>query len=275
MGVTWEDLLMTTLKFLPKLTAAMVILAVGVWAAAWLGKLIQRWLEHRKTEKSLIALFSQTARWGTIGLAITMALQQVGFNITAFLTGVGILGFTVGFALQDVSKNLMAGILLLLQQPFDLGDAIQVNDYAGTVEEISLRATVIRTFDGRVVYLPNADVYTSAIVNFSRAEKRRVEVQVGVAYGTDLAHAKTVAETALQKSVPGLKDDPAPLAVFHTFNDASVDMTLYFWVDPAAVSLWEAKDAAVQAIHTAFAQEGIEIPYPIHTVLLENTPPQG
>ncbi len=275
MGVTWDELVLTTLKFLPNLIAAMVILVAGVWAAAWLAKLLRQWLERRGTEKSLVALFSQTTRWGVIGLAASMALQQVGFNITAFLTGVGILGFTVGFALQDVSKNLMAGILLLLQQPFDLGDAIQVNDYAGMVEEISLRATVIRTFDGRVVYLPNADVYTSAIVNFSRAEKRRVEVQVGVAYGTDLAHAKAVAEAALQKSVPGLEDDPAPLAVFHTFNDASVDMTLYFWVDPAAVSLWEAKDAAVQAIHTAFAQEGIEIPYPIHTVLLENTAPQG
>jgi small conductance mechanosensitive channel len=227
MGVTWEELMLIAMKFLPNLIAAMVILAVGVWAAAWLGKLVQRLLERRQTDTSLIALFSQATRWGTIGLAATMALQQVGFNITAFLTGVGILGFTVGFALQDVSKNLMAGILLLLQQPFSLGEAIQVNDFAGTEEEISLRATRIRTFDGRVVYLPNADVYTSAIINFSRADKRRLEVQVGVAYGTDLAHAKAVALEAIQ-NVPGFQSDPAPVATFHTFNDSSVDMSLYF-----------------------------------------------
>lgn len=272
MGLSWEELMLVALKFLPGLIAAMVMLAVGVWAAAWLGKIVQRWLKRRDTPQSLVALFSQTVRWGTIGLAATMALQQVGFNITAFLTGIGILGFTVGFALQDVSKNLMAGILLLLQQPFDLGEAVQVNDFAGTVEEISLRATRLRTFDGRVVYLPNADVYTSAIVNFSRADQRRVEVQVGVAYNTNLAHAKAVAQEALQ-SIPGLKNDPAPLAVFHTFNDASIDMSIYFWVDPAATSLWEAKDAAVQAIYDAFNREGIEIPFPIRTVLLEHTPP--
>ena len=274
MSTTWNEFLMATLKFLPDLIAAMVILTIGVWVAAWLEKLVRRWLERRHTTPSLVALFSQITRWGTIGLATTMALQQVGFNVTAFLTGVGILGFTVGFALQDVSKNLMAGILLLLQQPFDLGEAIQVNDFAGTVEEISLRATRIRTFDGRVVYLPNADVYPSAIVNFSRAEKRRIEVQVGVAYGTDLGRAKAVALEALQ-SVPGLRDDPAPVAVFHTFNDASIDMSVYFWVGPAVASLWEAKDAAVQAIQAAFAQEGIEIPYPTHTVLLENPPSPG
>ncbi len=269
MDVTWGELALTTLKFLPSLIAAMVIVLVGLWVGAWAGKLVRRMLERRDKDASLTSLLSKITQWSVIGLAVTMALQQVGFNLTAFLTGLGVLGFTVGFALQDVSKNLMAGILLMLQEPLSVGEAVEVNGFSGIVEEIGLRATALRTFDGRLAFLPNADVYTSPIVNFSRTKARRLEVTVGVAYGTDLAQAK---ETALQAvaAVDGVKDDPAPLAVFHTFNDSSMDMTVYFWVDMASpTDLRAMKDAAVRAVYDAFNQAEIDIPYPIRTVFLE------
>lgn len=268
MSATWDFIAMKTLGFLPSLAAAMVILVVSLWAAAWLARIVRNLLERRNTDHELVVLLGNLTRWGTIGLGVTMALQQVGFNVTAFLAGLGALGFAAGFAVQDVSKNFVAGVLLLLQQPFNLGEAIEVNGFSGTVEEINLRATALRTFDGRLVYIPNADVYTSAIVNFSRAGARRVEVGVGVAYGTDLEKAKRVALEAVQ-AVEGVKEDPAPNIIFHTFNDASVDMTIYFWVDLGVTDIFRAKDAAVRAIHSAFAREGIEIPYPIHTVLLQ------
>jgi len=267
MSEQWNALMVAAVKFLPKAVAAMVIVVLSLWLAAWLAKLVRRLLVGRKVDPELALLLSHLTRWGVIGLGLITALQQVGFNVTAFLTGLGVLGFTVGFAIQDVSKNLVAGILLLLQQPFDMGDIIEVSGYLGQVEEITLRATALRTFDGRLVYIPNADVYTSAIVNFSRTDKRRVEVDVGVAYDTDLAKAKAVALDAV-KALEGVQAEPAPSAIFHTFNDASVDMTVYFWIDIASADWLKAKDAAVQAIHTAFAQEGIEIPYPIQTVLL-------
>ena len=267
MSTTWDIIVVKTLEFLPALAAAMVILVVSLWAAAWLARIVRNLLERRNTDRELVVLLGNLTRWGTIGLGVTMALQQVGFNVTAFLAGLGALGFAAGFAVQDVSKNFVAGVLLLLQQPFNLGEAIEVNGFSGTVEEISLRATAIRTFDGRLVYIPNADVYTSAIVNFSRAKARRVEITVGVAYGTDLDKAKRVALETVQ-AVEGAKEDPAPNVVFHTFNDASVDMTIYFWIDLAITDPFRAKDAAVQAIHNAFAREGIDIPYPIQTVLL-------
>ncbi len=103
--------------------------------------------------------------------------------MTAFLTGLGILGFTVGFALQDVMKNFAAGVLLLLQKPFRVGESISVAGFDGTVTAIDLRSTEIRTFDGRIVILPNADVLNHAIVNFTRSAHRRIELPVSVAYG--------------------------------------------------------------------------------------------
>jgi small-conductance mechanosensitive channel len=97
-------------------------------------------------------------------VGVVVSLQQVNFDVTAFLTGVGILGFTVGFALQDVSKNFVAGLLLLLQQPFVIGETIQVTGYTGEVTAITMRATEIKMEDGQLVMIPNATVFTSPIV---------------------------------------------------------------------------------------------------------------
>jgi small-conductance mechanosensitive channel len=208
-------------------------------------------------------------RWTVIIFGILLAFQQAGIEITAFLAGLGIAGFTIGFALQDVSKNFVAGILLLLQQPFDLGDAIEVGDYAGTVTEINLRDTVVRTFDGRPVSIPNGDVFTSAIVNFSRTSSRRIDLDVGVAYGTDLKQAKEIVLQTLAE-LPGVVDDPAPVVVYHTFGGASIDMTIYYWLDLNEIGYFEGQSEGLMAINTAFEQAGIEIPYPIQTLLIQN-----
>jgi len=265
---TWNTILIDIVQFLPNLTAALVIFLVGVWAGIWGGNRVKDLLARHNKPVNIQILFGNVTRWAIIALALTMALEQVGFNITAFLTGLGALSFALGFAVQDISKNMIAGVLLMLQQPFEIGEAVEVNDYAGTVEEIALRATTIRTFDGRLVYIPNADIYTSPIVNFSRSVGRRVEVTVGVAYGTDLAKAQQIAIQTI-KQISGVKEDPKPMAVFHTFNDSSVDMTVYFWIDPTTLSLFQAKDEAVRAIHNAFNANGIDIPFPIRTVYLE------
>ncbi len=264
----WNTILIDIVQFLPNLTAALIIFLVGIWAGVWAGNRVKALLARHNKAANIQILFGNVTRWAIIALALTMALEQVGFNITAFLTGLGALSFALGFAVQDVSKNMIAGVLLMLQQPFDIGEAVEVSGYAGKVEEIALRATAIRTFDGRLVYLPNADVYTSPIVNFSRSGGRRIEVTVGVAYGTDLAKAQEVALQAV-KQIAGVKEDPVPVAVFHTFNDSSVDMTVYFWVEPS-INLFQAKDEAVRAIHDSFNTNGIEIPFPIRTVYLES-----
>lgn len=255
------------MAFLPKLIASLVVFVLGLAAAAWLAPLTRRALERRKVDHALVLLFEQIVRWSVVTLTIVVALQQVGFDVTAFLTGLGVLGFTVGFAIQDVSKNFVAGVLLLLQRPFDLGDAIEVAGYAGVVEGVTLRATEIRTWDGRLVYLPNAEVYTNPIVNYTRAARRRVEVTVGVAYGTDLEQARRAALEAVVQ-VPGVLTEPAPEVAFHTFGASSVDCTVYFWIDTEQTNPRAAKDQAVVALHRVFAERGIEIPYPIQTVYL-------
>jgi len=229
---------------------------------------VRAYSQRRNLDHELTVLFGRLAYWGVAILATVLALDQVNFNVVAFVAGLGIVGFTIGFALQDIAKNLVAGILLLLQQPFDIGELIEVNGYSGKVEDISLRATELRTFDGLLVYIPNADVYTSPLTNLSRAPRRRVELKVGVAYDTDLDTATEVVLAALA-GVPGvILDDPAPQVVFKAFGDSAIELSAYYWFDTAATGYFIAQDSGVKAVTQAFRAAGIEIPFPIRTVLM-------
>ncbi|MBP7961739.1 MAG: mechanosensitive ion channel [Caldilineaceae bacterium] len=251
--------------FLPSLILALVLFGLTFVAASLLAQAVRRTMTNRNADKELTQLFATLTRWGLITLGTIVALQQINFNVTAFLTSLGIIGFTIGFAIQDVSKNFMAGILLLLQEPFKIGDAITVAGYTGTVRTVNLRATMLRTVEGTDVIIPNADVYTSAIVNFGPTI-RRLDLTVGVAYGSDL---DLVALTSVQAiaDLPGLLADPAPKAVFNNFGDSSIDFTLYYWVDTKQTGVLDAKDWGVRALKVAFERAGIEIPFPVRTLL--------
>jgi small conductance mechanosensitive channel len=255
------------LNIVGKIGLALVILAVSFFLARLLSGLVQRTLVRRHSGPGAVKLLQDLVYWSLLALGVLMALQQF-VNVTAFLAGLGIVGFTVGFALQDVMKNFAAGVLLLVQQPFRVGDAVAVKEYEGTVRTIDLRSTEIVTFDGRVVILPNADVLSNAIVNYTRSTQRRVEVTVGVAYGSDLQKVRQVALSALE-AVPGRVSDPAAQAIFQLFGSSSIDLTLHVWVDTTKVGVLAARDMAIAAIQQAFAAEAIEIPYPIQTVQLE------
>lgn len=263
-----NQMLLNFVEFLPKLIVALIVFIVGLYLAGIFARMVRRGLERRKTDPELILLATKTTRWAVIVLGTLVALQQVDFNITAFLTGLGIVGFTIGFALQDVSKNFIAGLLILIQQPFDIGDAIKVTDYAGTVITIDLRATELHTFDGQVVFIPNAEVFTNPITNYTKASKRRVALSAGVAYESDL---EEVTQTALEavSSMPGLLQDPAPTLHFQGFGGTTIDLTLFYWIDTKQTDPFTAKDIGLKEIKVAFERAGIEMPYPTQRVYLQ------
>ena len=268
---TWYTIAPYVLSILGKLTLAIGILAVCFLLARLLSGVVQRALTRRNSGAGAVKLLQDLVYWSILTLGVLMALQQF-VDVTAFLAGLGIVGFAVGFALQDVMKNFAAGVLILLQQPFRVGDAVAVKEYEGTVRTIDLRSTEIVTFDGRVVILPNSDFLSNAIVNYTRSTQRRVELTVGVAYGSDLRKVQQVTLAALQ-GLPVCLPEPAAQTFFQLFNSASIDLTVYFWVDTKQATVLSARDAAIAALQQAFAAQGIEIPYPTQTVrLLEGGP---
>jgi small conductance mechanosensitive channel len=259
----WEGFL----DFLPRLGAGALVLVVAWMLSRWLAHLIARGMRRRDADTELIVLLEMLTRWGILVLGIVLALEQVApGRFGSLIAGLGVAGLTLGFALQDAAKNFISGILLLLDQPMEIGDSVEVAGFEGTVLEIKLRTTELRTWDGRHVLLANSQVFTSPIVNLSRARRRRIELSAGVAYDSDLDQVTRSALAAI-RGVVGLLDDPAPEVVFQEFRDSAISFRLYYWVDTQATTPALAQDAGLKAVKRAFEVEGIDMPYPTMQVL--------
>lgn len=256
-------------EFLPSLISALVIFFVGLYLAGFISRLVRRGMLRRESNSQAILLVTKILYWSVVLLTLIASLQQVGFNVTAFLTGLGIVGFTIGFALQDISKNFISGLILLIQQPFNVGNSVEIAGIEGKVLAVDLRATELRTFDGRIVLIPNADILTKAITNYSRSTQRRIELQIGVGYEIDLEQVRQTALDAIH-SVPGVLTEPAPQVYYQGFGTASIDMRMFYWVDATQLDLNKAKDAGLCAIKDAFQRQGIQVPSPVQVLQIKN-----
>ncbi len=265
----FQTLLANVIEFIPRLLTALITFAVALFIANATSKWILKKSENRLKRIETARLFASMTRWAIIVLGIVLALEQVNFNVTGFVAGLGIAGFTIGFALQDISKNFISGILMLLQQPFQVGDAVEISDYEGKVIDITLRDTVVLTWDGEVVILPNSNVYSNPIKNFTGLKNRRRIIQVGVGYEVDLKKAQQVILDSV-RSVEGVLSDPEPMVLAKEFGDSSINLLAYFWVDQTQNSIIKVPSDAILAIKEAAQREGINIPYPIQTVQFTN-----
>ena len=243
----------------PRLLLALLILLIGWYLARVLGGLARRGLRRRAADPEISLLIARLVHWGLLVLVVLMAAQEIGLDISAFLAGLGILGFTLGFALQDASKNFIAGILLLLQQPFELGDTIEIGGFTGTVLEINLRDTEIRTVDGLRARIPNGDVFTSPVLNYTGALHRRLQISFGVAYSSSLAEIQDAVLEAL-KTVPGVLEEPAIDFRFEAFGDTGIRANILYWYNEAETSYSRALDGGIQAIQKALRELNVEIP---------------
>jgi len=256
------------IKGIPNLLTALGIVVVSIYLARALNRVLKRVLKAREAPEGVTQLLAQLGYGAVIVFGVIMALQRF-FDVTAFLAGLGILGFTVGFALQDVMKNFAAGIILLIQQPFNVDEFSGVSGFDGTVLEIDLRATEMRALDGRIVNIPNADILSTPIINYTRANRRRIELLVGVSYNTDTEVARTLVLDVIQ-NVPGFVAEPGPLVGFSNFGDSALELNILFWIDTSKTNPFAAKDAAFSLVKTALDKQGIDIPFPIRTVYMQS-----
>src|SRR5215212_1293512 len=249
---------------MPKLLSAIVICVLSLYLARIVSNVLRRVLQRRKAPAGVVQLLGQLTLWAIIVAGTITALQRF-FEVTAFLTGLGILGFTVGFALQDIMKNFASGILLLLQQPFHVGETIGVKGFDGTVLAIDLRATEMRAADGRVVILPNAEVLANPIINYSRANQRRVDLSLNLSHTIEAVSVRQIVLDAIQ-SVPGFVEEPEPVIVFNSLTDHALELNANFWIDVTKNDPLHAKDTVLLKVKSAFNEQGIEIPHPVQSV---------
>lgn len=254
-----NQLIEKVIAALPNLLTAILIFVISLYVAQILSKLLRKVLTERNADRAATHLLAQLTRWSIIVIGVIAALQRF-FDVTAFLAGLGILGFTVGFALQEIMQNFVAGLILLIQRPFEVEDVIETDQFTGTILAINLRTTEMKTIDGRMVTIPNATILANPITNYTRAEIRRVELPVGVSYRTNPAVARKVVLEAI-KNVPGYVGEPGPMVVFHTFAESSINLSAYFWINNSKTDPLRAKDMAFELIKAALEKEGIEIPF--------------
>jgi small conductance mechanosensitive channel len=268
-----ESIRSALMTFLPRLGLGLLVYIIARLLSAWASRLIRRSMEQRERDPELIVLLELLTRWGILALGIVLALEQIApGRFSSLIAGLGIAGFTIGFALQDVAKNFVAGLLLLIQQPFEIGDSIEVSGYTGSVLDISLRATEIRTFDGLLVLIPNAEVFVNVITNYTQAPRRRHELTVGVAPDTDLNQAARVALDALRSHVEGILEDPSPEIIFSNFGESTIDFTAYYWVDMETTGFLTSRDEGIRCIKEAFERAGIDMPFPTRKILMDQSP---
>lgn len=248
----------------PRLLTALVIFVFSLYLARMISNVLRRVLQRRRAPAGVVQLLGQLTLWAIIVFGTITALQQF-FEVTAFLAGLGILGFTVGFALQDIMKNFASGVILLLQQPFHVGDTIGVKGFDGIVLEIDLRATEMRAADGRVVILPNAEILANPIVNYSRANERRIDFSLNLSHKCEPAAIRKIVLEAIEE-VNGVVKEPEPVIVFNSLTDSALELNVSFWVNVTKNNPLHAKDSVLLKVKSAFNEHGIEIPHPVQTV---------
>lgn len=232
-----------------------VIGALLVVAAAWLiGRLVyaavRRVLARTSTEGHVDVLVARFARGTVLAIGVVVALAVAGVDVGALVTSLGLAGLTLGFALRDVLANSVAGVSLLIQRPFRIGDTIVVAGTEGVVIDVRVRDTVLRTPDGRVAYVPNTTVFNGVVLNSSAEHVRRFEIAVWTPADADPEAARQCVLAAVQ-GVPGIQATPPPEALVASLGPDRARIVARAWVDTTGVPLSAAQSAALTAAHAA------------------------
>ena len=263
----WAWLMDKGVEFLAHVVAALLILFVGGFFVKLITALVRKALRKTRRVNELLEAFlcSVVSKTGWIFLAV-IALGKIGVDVGPLVAGLGVTGFVLGFAFKDTLSNFASGIMIALNQPFRVGDYVIVAGVEGAVMELNMMATVLTTPDNKKIVVPNSSVWGGPVTNFSALGRRRVDLQVGVAYGTDLKKAMAIAREAL-KTVPEVLQDPVPAVAVASLDDSAVVINVRPW--STCADYWTVYSAAQVAITEAFEKAGIEIPFPQLTVHMD------
>lgn len=262
-----EGWLEALILLLPNLVVAALIVVVAAIVARLARRGVRGVLNRTSSYEQVNNLLATIVYVVVLAVGTFVALGVIGADkaVTSLLAGAGIIGLALGFAFQDLASNFIAGILLSIRRPFVEGDLIKTGDYFGTVTEVNLRSTRLRTFQGQSAIIPNAQVFQDPVVNFSTGE-RRVDLRCGVAYGDDLEKAREVAIEAI-RGLDGVDPDRPVDLYYEEFGDSSINFVLCYWLDfRKQPDFLAAQSEGIIAVKKAFDAHGLTIPFPIRTL---------
>jgi small conductance mechanosensitive channel len=268
-----EGLIDRFILMLPNLVLAIIVFIAFFFAARWLKMLVKRLTRRHRQARNLGIVLGRLAQ-GTvilIGLFVALSIIIPTFKAGDLIQLLGISGVAIGFAFRDILQNFLAGILILLTEPFQLDDQIVFNEYEGTVENIQTRATTIRTYDGRRIVIPNSELFTNSVTVNTAFESRRMEYDVGIGYGDNIDEAKRLMLEAIY-SVDEVLRDPAPDVLALELAESSVNIRVRWWITPPRrMDDLSSRDKVISAIkQKVYVENGIDLPYPTQQILFHD-----
>jgi small conductance mechanosensitive channel len=260
------DIVGSAIQLIPALLGTVIIFLIILYCIRPAKRLTRALMEKVTDNLSLQLLAIQVTSVGlwAVGILLSCILLFPGLALGDIIALLGLSSVAIGFAFQDIFKNFLAGILLLINQPFQVNDQIIVNDYEGTVVNINIRATEIRTYQGEYVVIPNAVVFTNAIQVLTQSSSRRTDLAIGLDYNTPLAKAREVLLQAILQE-DGVLAEPQPEVDIVSFGDSAIDFVVRYWTRPAIVDVRRTKTRVIMALKAACDRAGFNIPYPIRT----------
>ena len=258
----WERFL----DSLPQIIIGLLVLVVFFIIAGYAGRTLKRNLLKRMDDQLLPVFLGKILRWTIVLVGLFIAMHVLGFGGVAsgLIAGLGASALIVGFAFKDIGENFLSGMILAFNRPFDIGDVIVSQDYLGTVVEVDMRMTTIKTFDGNHVFIPNSMIIKNPLLNYDRAPTRRHEFVVGVEYATDLGKAVQAIGEVIKANKNTL-DDPGPDILVDEFGSSSINIKVRFWVDNDVIerSQFDVRSDIIRELKTKFDSDEIDIPFDI------------
>ena len=249
------------------LLLAILILVLGHWLVKRVTRWIERAMTHAQIEMTVTRFVLHISHFILLIVVVIIALGQVGIQTTSLLAMLGAAGLAIGLALQGSLANLAAGLLLIIFRPFKQGDFIRAAGVEGTVQDVQILVTTLHTADNLRLIVPNAKITDGIITNYSVTPTRRVDFTIGVSYEDNLQQVKQVLTTLLAEN-PDILKEPAPFIGVSDLGDSSIHMVIRVWVHSA--NLRQVRFGVPEQIKLTFDQHGITLPYPQHTVHLQN-----
>ncbi len=239
----------------PRWVVAIAILIITWAVARLLRRTVQKIISKTSTQGHIDILISRGVSAVLIGIGVVLALSILGMSLSAALATIGLASVGIGFALQDILSNLFAGVILLLQHPFTIGDQVRVGDLEGVVENVRVRDTQILTYNGERIYIPNKVVFNGPIINYTSTQTLRVDLPIKIKHAEDIDLAKKTAKGVL-RGFPGIMKQPVPVVLVKS-ESKEVELILRFWIDSDRNKSQRLRSDVTEAVLNELREKGI------------------
>ncbi|MVN22843.1 mechanosensitive ion channel family protein [Mucilaginibacter arboris] len=263
--ITWIN---NFVRLLPNILVSALLMVVGIYAAKLIKKIASSLIQKVSDNSALNNLFTAVIYIFVIAVTIftVLSILKLDTAVTSILAGAGIIGLALAFAFQDIASNFISGIFISFRRPLRVGHIVKVKDYMGKVEEINLRDTILRTFQGQLVIIPNKDVFQNPIENFSLLGKRRLDLIIGVSYGENLEQVKQVTLETL-KGMEHLSAEDEITMFYQEFGGSTINFMLRLWINsPEQATYLNVGSEAIIRLKKAYDKNSIMLPFPTTTL---------